>query len=600
MGFGLDGSHPLGGGAVPVSPEAGHSEAEKKGIEFVNALLFLISREKIDEAGMLCRGWSDTADYAFVQALEACDKGWEAMDDRELVHSAEAVARLWAPEITADREKTIASWRLNSVERNPEPIMPEQVLLQLNGLYTLPEHIPDTLPPLLAEMGRNVLNKPGRKLADYDHPVPLFAPEESHELVSCLAMLERDIAFEKKCGIIPEDHLVPVLLSVSVTHEELDRPVSAWIGHLLEERHYHHFRLYLLTEEACRSLDRELFDGTMTQYGVSGAYGRHFTALKYSALLFEKSEGIRASFKLDTDEAICSCDLKAATGKTWFETLCHPYWGGSAVDSSGTGVCLGVNEGEYMNGSDIENLGYAAAMRTPDVRPPANAGGKDLFFQKGYAHGQATEWYNHFNHLEDFISHPVVKGGGYGISNDALRRAVPFTWSRVGRAEDQQFYFSALSAKVRGIFHPDLRIAHYKGSVAVSENKTEATRLAGDMYRLVQFSFLAHRFGVKKYLDPMPGVFAGVLARAQAFFQLLHRAVVFFHEGKGENALLLLNEGMETLCFFEGLIDSGEAEKEIVREAGLWKEFIEKTDRCTSDEVKRAMGSCLKVRYTLD
>jgi hypothetical protein len=98
----------------------------------------------------------------------------------------------------------------------------------------------------------------------------------------------------------------------------------------------------------------------------------------------------------------------------------------------------------------------------------------------------------------------------------------------------------------------------------------------------------------------MPGVFAGVLARAQAFFQLLHRAVVFFHEGKGENALLLLSEGMETLCFFEGLIDSGEAEKEIAREAGLWKEFIEKTDRCTSDEVKRAMGSCLKVRYTLD
>ncbi len=596
MGLGTDGSPPLGGGAVPVPFEKGRDEAEKKGIEFVNTVCALVSRERTDEAGRLCRNWSDAAGYAFDQALEACDKGWEAKDEREYPDTSEAIARLWAPEISADMDKIVASWKLKSVEKNPDPIRPEQVLLQLNGLYTLPEEIPDSLPPWLGEMGRKVLNRPGKKLADYDHPVPLFAAEESHELVSCLAMLERDIAFEKELGLIPEEHLVPVLLSVSVTHEELDRPVSAWIGHLLEEKHYHHFSLYLLTEEACRALDRELFDGTMIQYGVSGAYGRHFTALKYTALLFEKSAGIRASFKLDTDEAICSRDLKAATGKSWFETLCHPYWGGTALDSRGTGFCLGVNEGEYMNGSDIETLGYAAAMRTPDVRPPETAAGKDLFFQKGYAHGRATEWYNRFHRLEDFISHPVVKGGGYGISNDAIRKAAPFTWSRVGRAEDQQFYFSALSEKVRGIFHPDLRIAHYKGSVAVSENKTEATRFAGDMYRLVQFSFLAQRFGVKEYLDPMPGVFAGVLARAQAFFQLLHRSVVFFHEGKGENALLLLNEGMETLSFFERLIDSGEAEKEIASEAELWKAFIEKADRCGSDKVRRAIGSCLQVR----
>lgn len=592
--FGLDGLPPLGGCAIPLSPDAGRTGKEKEAVNFLNRFFTMMGDGDTGNAGGLCLEWSDSAAYLYEEALKACGRAWAAngldgdFESGDDAKDAMEIARLWAPEIGTDRGKAEAGWRLTRVRPCPEPVRPEQVLLQLNGLYTLPSAVSPEFPGPV---------DPGAKIADYDHPVPLYEADEAHELVSCLAMLERDIAFEKASGVLPENHRVPVLLSVSVTHDKLDAPVTAWLQSILRKRNFSHIRLLLLTEAVCRRLDRELFDGEMVQFGVSGAYGRHFTALKYCALLCEKSLGVRASFKLDTDEAICSEALKEATGKTWFETLCHDYWGGTAEDSSGRKVYLGVNEGEYVNGSDIETLGYAAALRTPDVRPPASALGRDLFFQKGFAHGNATAWYNGFDRLEDFISHPVVKGGGYGITNDGLRKALPFTWSRVGRAEDQQFYFSALAGGVRAIFHPDLRIAHYKGAVAVSENRTEATRFAGDMYRIVQFAFLARRFGVKPDLDPMPGVFAGELARAQAFFQLLHRAAVFFMEGKRESAMLLLEEGLETLAFFERFIDSGEAEKELTAEAALWKRFVERSGALDPVLLERVIESCFIERY---
>ncbi|TFG80088.1 MAG: hypothetical protein E4H20_11310, partial [Spirochaetales bacterium] len=294
--FGFDGRTPLGGGTLPLPLLTGRSDEETKSIDFLNDLFSLLADGKMEQAGTLCERWSEAAGYLFQQAVDACDLAWARIDDGGLstllatlaaedrISAASALARLWAPEIAADRERTTNTWKLNSVQANGEPIRPEQVLIQLNGLYTLPDRIPDGLPPGLAAMGRNVLENPGNKVADYDHPVPLFEADDVHELVSCLAMLERDLAYEKSIGTLPERHRVPVVLSVSVTHEGLDGPVSTWIRHLLERKDFRNFRLYLLTEEACRRIDRELFRDSMPQFGVSGAYGRHFTALKYTGL----------------------------------------------------------------------------------------------------------------------------------------------------------------------------------------------------------------------------------------------------------------------------------------------------------------------------
>ena len=117
--------------------------------------------------------------------------------------------------------------------------------------------------------------------------------------------------------------------------------------------------------------------------------------------------------------------------------MCHEYWGGTAEDARGMPVYLGVNAGEYINERDIKTFGYENSLRKPDVKFDGNFIGADIFFNKGIAHARATALYNQAaGRLDDFISHPVVKGGGYGIDNYSLRKYVPFTFSEVGRAED--------------------------------------------------------------------------------------------------------------------------------------------------------------------
>lgn len=513
-------------------------------------------------------------------ALEALDDAKATDEEKALV-----VATVWAPEIAMQPEETLERWRLYDVEPNPAPIQPTEVTIQLNGLYTLPDSIPEHLPDELKHEASEILNNPGERVAQYDHPVPLFEHDDRHELVNCLEELDRELSFEKEMGVLPEDHLLIVTLSVSVTHSHLDRVCGRWIESLLRSKQYRHIRVLILTEHAVQSIKQEAGGEQFDLYSVFGPYGVHFNALKYTQLLLETAFAIRAGFKLDTDEGIRSQDLYRATGRTWFQTLCHPLWGGSAWDWHGATVQLAINEGEYINDTDIVRLGYTKALREPDVKIPSSFIGEDIFFKKSAAHGFATSLYNRCSSLEAHISHPVVKGGGYGITNKGLKEAVPFTYSRVGRAEDQQFYFTGLTAGIRGIFHPDLRIAHYKDAVAVSERKTASTRFIEDLYRLVLFEHLVDMMGIKEDIDPMPGVFAGKLARAQSFFQLVHKALWFYTRGEKKEAKTLLIDGLTAIQAIGSRIESGEVGREWVREREQWRQFVSWAEQTNGREM---------------
>ena len=151
--------------------------------------------------------------------------------------------------------------------------------------------------------------------------------------------------------------------------------------------------------------------------------------------------------------------------------------------------------------------------------------GPDIFFKKGVAHARPTDLYNRKgDHLVDFLSHPVVKGGGYGIDSVDLRRFGPFTYLLIGRAEDQQFYMAAMARGSLGIFVPNLRITHYEQRVAASESATAATRFLGDMFRMVIFDAIVGFLVLKNQVDPMPGMFAGPLARIQAFLSVVYKS----------------------------------------------------------------------------
>jgi len=513
-----------------------------------------------------------------------------SLDDNNL--SAKAVTEIWAPEVSIADEDILPKWKLSKVSPNKKPYKPEEVVLQVNGLYSLPDSIPEFLHRDIRDEWNRVIDIPDDVVFDYDHPVPIFSPDDSHELISCLNELDEEIGFEKTQGIFRADYKVPVVLSISVTHPRIDRLCSMWLRNIMEEKHYKNMRFYYLSEGTTGNIKKALdfYPRRKAVFSVSGKYANHFNTLKYFQLILEKTHGIRTGFKIDADEGIRSGDLQAATGKTWFQTLCHEYWGGTAEDARGMPVYLGVNAGEYINEGDIKTFGYENSLRKPDVKFDGNFIGTDIFFNKGIAHARATALYNKAaGRLDDFISHPVVKGGGYGIDNYSLRKYAPFTFSEVGRAEDQQFYLSGLAKGVNGIFTPDLRIAHYKQSLARSESTTEATRFLGDMFRLVIFQEIVGFLGVKDLIDPMPGVFAGELARIQAFFSILYKSYSYCAKGETYTGDLLFERGLKEL---QGLIDdveSGRIRQQWEIEQNDFETLIDAIDTCNRNELFSAV-----------
>ncbi len=59
---------------------------------------------------------------------------------------ARAVTEIWAPETAMVDDDILPTWKLSQVKANNNPYKPDEILIQLNGLYTLPENIPDSLP----------------------------------------------------------------------------------------------------------------------------------------------------------------------------------------------------------------------------------------------------------------------------------------------------------------------------------------------------------------------------------------------------------------------------------------------------------------------
>jgi len=505
---------------------------------------------------------------------------------------AKATAEIWAPEIAMPDEMILAKWQLSNASANSRPYRPDEVVLQVNALYSLPKTIPAYLPESVKNAWDLAQDKDDEIVFDYDHPVPLFCDGESHELLTCLKELDNDIAFEKSRGVFGNDYRLPVIVSVSVTHLRIEHVCDLWLCNEMAEEQHQHLKVHILTEQATRNIKKTIgfSPSEPAVFSVRGGYANHFNALKYLQLILEKTDGIRTGFKIDSDEGIRSRDLFDTTGKTWFQTMCHDYWGGEAMDNKGQMVYLGINAGEYINETDILAHGYKNCLRKPDVTFDGNYIGPDIFFKKVVAHARATDLYNRKGvRVEDFLSHPVVKGGGFGIDNEALRRFAPFTFSRVGRAEDQQFYMAGMARGNRGIFTPDLRIAHYKLRVSESEKATEATRFLGDMFRLVIFKEIVDYLGIKDLVDPMPGVFAGPLARIQAFFAIVYKSYCCIADGAVEMGEQIYRRGLSELKQLTEEIDSGNIRTGWDKEQADWEAFIHAVNRASQAQLARVV-----------
>jgi len=487
---------------------------------------------------------------------------------------ARAVSELWAPDLVASEDKIYEGWKLTDVKSNPEPYRPEEIVIQLNALYEpAGPSAPDYVSSDLAAEYAAYMKADPVKIAVYDHPVPVFTEGEAHELTKCLTELDADIEYEKECGVFKPETNLKVLISISTTHKDLDIICEKWLEALIGGLKLTHLDCFLLSENKARRLDKILGDAASI-FTVQGKYACHFGALKYAQLIFEKGCGIRAGFKLDTDEGIHSRDMKNVTGKTWFEHLSHPYWGGTAVNAEGEKINLGFNIGEYVDSRDLDSLGYSKAIRTPEVKPSGDLRGPYLLFNKGAAQAKGTILFNRAGKLEDFISHPLVKGGGYGVDNRTLSEAVPVGFSMVGRAEDQQFYYSVINSGVQGIFNPALRIIHYKAAVAGAEHRSEVGRTVADIYRMILFRELMDYLGVIDKTRPFPAVYASPLAEAQAFFLWMFLIFKKSAEGKEDEAEEYLEEGLEKLIPLLHEVEDGLVIERYQEELSAWQNFV--------------------------
>ena len=577
------GGGPALGGASHENPKTGTLAGQISGflrsaVEGRPDYSLLPEQEKLGdfarEASAAFAGYyADEQNYR--RAVDDIECLFNSGDQLEL---AQAVSRIWCPELLIDDVEIFDSWKLSGVKPNPAPYNPSDIIIQLNALYSpAGETVPAEVDEKTAASYRRFIEDSPERIAVYDHPVPVFTRGDQHELEKCLVELDHDIAFEKESGIFPENDRLKVLISISTTHRGLDEVCEYWLQSVLSELGVKHLCCYLLSENKARRLE-ELIGGKADIFTVQGKYACHFGALKYAQLIFGKAFGTRAGFKLDTDEGIHSEDMQKVSGKTWLEQLCHPYWGGSGINSDGRRISIGFNIGEYVDSRDLDSLGYNEAIRTPEVKPKKDLRGTYLLFNKGVCQAKGTMLLNRTRRLEDFISHPLVKGGGYGIDNDGLRTAVPVGFSMVGRAEDQQFYYSAAGAGVQGIFNPMLRIIHYKAAVAKSEHRSKVGTSIADIYRMLLFRELMSGLRVIEKTTPFPANYASPLSKAQAFFLWLWLVFTESAAGNEETAQEYLNEGINELLPLLAEIKAGRIMEKFESEKEAWREFIEAVD----------------------
>ena len=154
----------------------------------------------------------------------------------------------------------------------------------------------------------------------------------------------------------------------------------------------------------------------------------------------------------------------------------------------------------------------------------------------------------------------------------------------VGRAEDQQFYFSAINSGVQGIFNPLLRIIHYKASVAGSEHKHEAGRNIADIYRMLLFKELMSHLYVVEKTRPFPANYASQLSAAQV--PLLWCYLVFKSSAAGDEATAeeYLAEGRRQLLPLYDEIAEGRVTERFEHERSAWKEFISAVDEMKQED----------------
>ena len=93
------------------------------------------------------------------------------------------------------------------------------------------------------------------------------------------------------------------------------------------------------------------------------------------------------------------------------------------------------------------------------------------------------------------------------------------------------------------------------------------------------FNEIVDFLGLKSRVDPMPGVFAGPLARIQAFFSIVYKSYGYFAQGDAAMGEQIYQRGLTELKQLTGESDAGKIGSGWQKEQADWEDFIHAVDR---------------------
>ncbi len=442
----------------------------------------------------------------------------------------------------------------------------------------------------------------------YDHPIQIGVEFEKNEILYGLRALDAALDVERSRGNLPEGAKVACALSVSVTHQSLQKIGKKYLEEELtssgglknldiyafSEADTQHLIDQVLAPAAQHYLQRDDAAEQLAVFGVDGEYGRHYSFLKAILALwnlFVQPE-VKATFKIDLDQVFPQQALVEQSGASALEHFKTPLWGARGVDSDGQAVELGMLAGALVNERDI-----AKSLFFPDVLFPNRPLAPDeyVFFSTlPQALSTETEMMTRYDGGQwdgqrQCLQRIHVTGGTNGILVDSLRRYRPFTPSFIGRAEDQAYIFSTFpqsGTQLAYAHEPGLIMRHDKEAFAQEAIQAAYVgKLIGDYVRLLYFSNYTRVLSdniasVKDKVNPFTGCFISEIPATVTYLRFGLKAASFFVAGKEQQGLEFVSIGSkrihQALEFVTG--EESALKSQYVQEREGWNLYYEILD----------------------
>jgi len=472
---------------------------------------------------------------------------------------------------------------------------PSSQLLFTSNILISPPIDPNSenLPAPFADEARDFYNQPQDYW--YDHPIPLDASDPENELLYGLRKLDDALSVEKDKGVIAKNSKIDMVLSISVTHIGMEGLAVRYVEMLTNEHlNLKHLNVFAFDENRCQQLISSLCPDDKKAakvFGVNGSYGRHYSFLKAILAVWHSAVNPETyfTFKIDLDQVFDQPVLLKKYGKTALQLLCNPYWGGSALDSNGVPVELGMIAGGLVNEADSDADEFIPDIARPDTKTLLSPISSKSIFCSQWPQAISTE--TEIAQMHHNYQRVHVTGGTTGICVDALYKWHPFTPSFISRAEDQAFALSAFGFEgyLSHLHAAGLIMRHDKAAFAGRSIKHAAdSKAIGDIERLLLFS---------RYTDILPAKQSDIIQHIWPFSSCfispnpeILAGLIFALDGSFKGGKYVEDGAVRLLKSIEFCRDKMEVQ--LAEEKQGWASFYKTIQ--FSDEIKGALHQIVK------